>query len=506
MDINTILEKRPGSTQNPLLSTREFFKHCKRRFRWVNRENAFIEWLESNVKEGTLRASFSHQGTSYFSTYQVWQINKLNSEDFIARRASKEDAFESVVRLLTRIQDFYLPEVRSDQRVGQHDDYGAVGIDGTYFYSKTQYLLSDIRAQRRFNIEHGRFDPAEVASSVGLHTKELSRWFDTFMFYAKRLDPLSDWHLLVKYLPYEKRQKLKFEALLAQDLYEMAELLKHFITDIDIDPSISDPVDWGDSSSRERPSAPPQWKVRRYGDSLTRPYEMLEFLTNEYNLNSKPRAIVFTEGEEWKAVEKLYSYYGYSPELLGIECRSISGEGNFSLANWQCFIEYMHEKQILVYFLLDNEGRTVKEAKRLLNKKRTFSFPGLERVIPSRDRIRVWPQSFEESNFTDAQIKRALARQEIRMSSQEVSAVRAESRTKGLINALSYKLGTPVNKPRLDIDLADDLILRRRKRPDVKSLRPIERFVKQSAHSILLNHQPTGQEHRRLNIETGFLG
>ncbi len=109
-------------------------------------------------------------------------------------------------------------------------------------------------------------------------------------------------------------------------------MLKHFITDIDIDPSISDPVDWGDSSSRERPSAPPQWKVRRYGDSLTRPYEMLEFLTNEYNLNSKPRAIVFTEGEEWKAVEKLYSYYGYSPELLGIECRSISGE---AISPWQ---------------------------------------------------------------------------------------------------------------------------------------------------------------------------
>lgn len=453
-----------------------------------------------------IRAAYCHNGTSYFSTYQVWQINRLSNGNFTAGRASKEDTFEPIVRLLTHIQDFYLPEVRSDQRVGQLDDYGAVGIGGTYFYSKTQYLLSYIRESRHHNIERGHLNPAQAVSSVGSSTEELSRWFDTFMFYTKRLDPLWDWCLLVRYLPYEKRQELQFEALLAQDFYEMAELLKLLVDDLDDGPSIGDPSNWGDVSSREYLSAPPQWKIRRYGDSLTRPYEMLEFLTNEYNLNPKPRAVVLTEGDEWKAVEKLYTHYGYNPELLGIECRSLSGEGNFSLANWQCFIEYMHEKQVFVYFLLDNEGRTAKEAKKLLNKKRTFSFQGLTRVIPSRDRIRVWSQSFEESNFTDAEIKRALNRQEIRVSSQQVAAIRARRRAKALINALSDELGRKIDKPRLNIDLADQLILRRRKQPDIKSLRPIEKFVKQSGYSILLNHQPTGQEHRRLNIETGFVG
>lgn len=407
---------------------------------------------------------------------------------------------------MTQIQDFYLPEVRSDQRIGQHDDYGAVGIGGTYFSSKTQYLLTYIREHRHRNIERGHFDPAQVVSAVGLNNEELTRWFDTFMLHAKRLDPLSDWYSLVQYLPYEKRQKLQFEALLAQDLYGIAELLKLFIADIEDEPSVGDPSDWGDISSRELPSAPPQWKVRRYGESLTRPYDMLEFLTNEYNLNPKPRAIIFTEGDEWKAVEKLYASYGYSPELLGIEFRSISGEGNFSLANWQCFIEYMHEKQVLIYFLLDNEGRTDKEARKLLRKKRTFLFLDLIKVIPSRDRIRVWSQSFEESNFTDAEIKRALDLQGVRISSHEVAAVRTGKRTKALINALSDKLDTVIDKPRLDIDLVDGLILRRQKQPDIKSLRSIEKFVKQSGHLILLNHQPTGQEHRRLNIETGLVG
>jgi hypothetical protein len=42
MYIDTILENEPTSTQNPLLSTSEFFKYFKRRFRWVNRKNSIV--------------------------------------------------------------------------------------------------------------------------------------------------------------------------------------------------------------------------------------------------------------------------------------------------------------------------------------------------------------------------------------------------------------------------------------------------------------------------------
>ena len=167
--------------------------------------------------------------------------------------------------------------------------------------------------------------------------------------------------------------------------------------------------------------------------------------------------------------------------------------------------DHISEKQTLVYFLLDNEGRTVKEAKRLLNKNRIFEFPGLEKVT-LRDRIRIWAQSFEESNFTDTEIKRALAHQEVQVSSNKVANVRAKARTKGLINELSDNLGVIIDKPRLDIDLANELILQRRKRPDTKSLRPIEKFIQRSGHLIMLNHQPADPEMKRQNIETGLIG
>ena len=296
----------------------------------------------------------------------------------------------------------------------------------------TQYLLSKIHNYRYECLAQGYFEPSQAISASESNTVALEQWVNRLEAQASNIDPITYWRPLVKYFRYSKRQKLKYEALLAQDFYETTELLKLFINDLELETDRDDLVrNRLEIMPHNRTSNASRWERERYGESLSRPYEMLEFLSNEYDLNPKPRAVVLTEGEEWKAIAKLYTYCGYVPELLGIEFRSISGHGNFSLANWQCFIEYMHEKQTLVYFLLDNEGRSSKEAKRLLNKKRLFSFSGLEKVIPSRDRIRVWSHSFEESNFSNAEIKRALSCQGVEVSSQQVADIRIGEEKKG---------------------------------------------------------------------------
>jgi len=336
MGDDTIFEKLPTSTQNPLLARGDFFKYCKRRFRWVsNFERGFVAWLEPRLERGLIRAAHHHNGIAYFSTfqiYQVWCVHMLGDEALKSGSSVAGSDFENLLRLLTKIQDFYLPEIRSNQRVSEYRDYyGAAAIGGTHFSAKTQYMLSSIHEWRQSNIKNGYFDPAQALSTTELDLDVLVRWRKRFEALAEEVDPLSNWRILVKYIRYGRRQELKFEALLAQDFYEIASLLELFVTELD--------------TAHKYPFDPSKRELLRYGDSISRPYEMLEFLSNEYDLNPKPRAIIFTEGEEWKAVKKLFTFYDFDPELLGIEFRSISGTGNFSLANWQGFIEYMHEKQ-----------------------------------------------------------------------------------------------------------------------------------------------------------------
>jgi hypothetical protein len=225
-----------------------------------------------------------------------------------------------------------LPEVRSNKRWGEYRNYqGSVAIAGTYFVTTTQYLLSSIREWREDLIKDGFFDPQKTLSDSKLEVKVIKNWTSEFAVILKHLDPLEKWHLFIQYFKYSRRQKLQHNALLAQDLYEMAEILFLFLKDLGEDLSdegIFDVLDWIDVSPRDQESKLPHWKERDYGkEVLNKPYQMSEFLCNEFEINPKPRAIIFTEGEEWKAIEKLFEFYGYNPSLLGIEFRSIKGEG-----------------------------------------------------------------------------------------------------------------------------------------------------------------------------------
>jgi hypothetical protein len=173
----------------------------------------------------------------------------------------------------------------------------------------------------------------------------------------------------------------------------------------------------------------------------------------------------------------------------------------------------MHEKQVLIYFILDNEGRTAREAKKLLKAKRKFNFMGLRKVIPRRDRIKIWgtrkkSSSFEEANFTDSEIAMAISMQTTKpIMAKDIRIIRNDpTRGKALIKAIEEKFKIKLNKSQLNIDLIESLIRKRQSNPNTKHKRPIENFILKSGELILLNHQPTGKEHQKMNLETGLLG
>lgn len=550
MKKSRLLDKIPISIQNPLLGTYPFFNYCKKRFKSIGMfEKDFLWLLNFYKKEGLFLPVYSVNKKDYYSTFQVYNLYLLEkyrsnclSPYVISKKKRKNvkatiqnwketlkvnkdilkgqvNYFNKLLLLLLKIQDFYLPEVRGNQCFGEWHDYKKMTIiNKGYFIEKSGYLLSFLRNYRENKIKNGVFKPEKILSNSKFDVKTIKNWMCKLSVILKDIDPLQKWYLFIKYFKYNKRQDLKGSALIAQDFYEIYSILSLLLQDLGenlLDKGISDVFDWTNGSKRDKKSKLPFWKEKLYGkEVLNNPYQMLEFLSNKFGVNPKPRAVIFTEGNEWKAISKLFEFYKFSPNLLGVEFRSISGEGNFSLSNWQCFIEYMHEKNILIYFILDNEGHVANEAKKLLNAKRKFKFPGLEKVIPTKDRIKIWGKgkkntSFEEINFTDSEIATVINKQlkNINIKSKEIRKIRNNSlRRKGLIEEIKIKFNIQLDKPQLDIDLVDNLIKKRKLKPNVKSKKPIEKLVLKIGKKVLLTHQPTGKYHQNKIFKTGLMG
>jgi len=414
--------------------------------------------------------------------------------------------FDKLLRLLILTQDLYLPEVRSDLRTGPMQNYTDPVLGGTDFWVSQHYILGSLRERRRKLIEDGQIKPKDALTEVGMTESDLKHWTDSVRMMATTIDPLEKWRDLIRFVSRTKRQALKGAALLAQDFYEILDHIALLASDLGMDIGEATLLQWQDPDFTPAELSGDQWRLVEYGrKALGSPFELLEYLANEFGLNPKPRAVILTEGEECHALGALYEGLGAPPAQLGIEFRSLAGHGNFSLANWQCFIEYMHEKQVLVYFVLDREGRAAREARKLLKAQRRFESPGLRQVIPAQDRIIVWKSSFEEANFTDKQIADGLNAQGVQVSYQKVGAIRRQQRTKGLISALSEELKADVDKRRLASDLVNELVLAiRNGRKRTPTL--LERFVDKSARLIVLNHQPISPESVSRNRATGLLG
>lgn len=496
----TVLANLPATSENPLLGGSTFHDFVQKRFRRFTFQSRLESWLKRCERANLIRPAWVAKGTWLYSTFQIYQIWHCSGIYRFRRDLESVpllESFDQLLRLLVQIQDYYLPLVRSDCRIGLVRGGSVAAVAGSHFTTTTSYVRDALRRQKDRAIEHGDFQPRKMLEESGLTPQDIRAWVRRIAANADYIDPMSGWQLLVRFVRYDKRQELRYDALLANDFRDLAEILRLFHEDASDEPVWSDLTECSSSAPGQ------SWMTETYGDSLEHPYEMLEFLANEFGLNPKPQAIVFTEGEEWRALERLYTEAGARPSYAGIEFRSLGGVGGFSVANWQTFIEYMHEKQTLVYFVVDKEGRAEREARKLLAGRRRNQRLPLSRVIPD-DRIWTWATSFEESNFTDEEIVEALSRQGISVAPDAVNRHR-NSGSAGLITLVAREAGVSVDKKRLVVDLADLLIAFRRCHRDAER-RPVEKFISSSGQLIVLNHQPHDPEGRKLNFETGLLG
>ena len=114
MNVPTVLKRPPNSTENPLLSTIDFYNYCHRRFREIRSREMFVNQLQSLNEDGLLLPIFRRDGVDFYSSFQLWQLYKVIPRS--DRVPTFFGRFQKVLRLLFEIQNFYLPEFRSDRR------------------------------------------------------------------------------------------------------------------------------------------------------------------------------------------------------------------------------------------------------------------------------------------------------------------------------------------------------------------------------------------------------
>jgi len=397
---------------------------------------------------------------------------------------------EAVVTICQNISNRYFPKTQSDRRLIQ------LSIPSHYHnWDWHEYCR--------------RWDAKAVLNQIGINIDKLKQLQELVAYVAKDVDPLERWYGLVRFVSVEKKKKLKNKALLAQTLYSMEEMLRLFYEEVTGDRLHS-------------PDESPNWKKDKfYGEGVTQnELQYLEFLANQYHLNPRPKLILVVEGDgEDKEFPRLaQELFGYSLPQLGIEIVNIRGIGNFEGKKYRdrCgalerFIDDYHNRQTIVFVILDKEGRVPEVKEQLLQATSKY---GPKRRVTKDEYIHIWNKNIEFDNFSHVEIARAmteLCEGRYPFKAGEITDCQNRFVAKEgdpLSRLFREKLSCILLKRKLLKILFGFIISNRDKEFDAdrKAKRPVVRVMQKVIELAARNYQPVTLDVWRKNQESGYFG
>lgn len=327
-----------------------------------------------------------------------------------------------------------------NQTSGQHflGDIAAIicQIISNRYYPETQSDRRSIRISTdviRYSewdwYEYRRnWDAESVFKEVNLDKKMLKCVQQRIAFDAKHVDPISNWRDIVNFISVSKKRRLKYKALLAQDLYAMSTMLQLFYEELTGE-TLGDQAEWE--------------KVQ----------DELEALTTVYHINPRPTLILLVEGngEEVQFPRLAEEFFGYGFPNNGIEVINVRGVGGFEGKKkeepdgaYEKFIKYHHSKNTVVFVIIDKEGRAPNIIEKLI-----------EKGVTKKDYVKIWDENIEFDNFTPYEIAKAmtkLSENRYQFGPEEVRHCKEQfgSRKDTLSELYKEKLdGYELNKPKL---------------------------------------------------------
>jgi hypothetical protein len=341
-----------------------------------------------------------------------------------------------------------------------------------------------------------------VLEQAGISINEVESLYIAVADDAKQVDPLEYWNELVEFVSVEKKNKLKGPALLAQSFYAMARMLNLFYADI----TGKELYPFMDESPEDTDSF--------YGPGVSQnEMKYLEYLTNEFHLNPKPKLLLVVEGPgEFGQFPRLAKeLLGRPFHRLAIDIVNLDGVGNFSSKKGvERFIDDNHHRQTLVFFVLDNEGQVANIKARLLKAQSKY---GISRRVTSDEYFHIWKKNIEFDNFSHEEIARAmteLCEERYKFQAEEVADCEARyGRGAGdpLSKLYEEKLSYDLDKPELLRILFGYIIAHPEKEFDAgKAKRPVVEVIQKVLSLAAMNFQPGSYETWEKTQRSGYLG
>ncbi len=353
------------------------------------------------------------------------------------------------------------------------------------------------------------WDAKSVATNLGLVPETVKDMHRDVQFITSNADPLEDWYELVSFVALRKREKLKGAARFAQLGYAMEQMMRLFYRDLtgSMLPHPDEGWDWD--------------RTQKYGAGVTdNALKHLEYLVNEYNLNPRPKVVLFVEGDgEAAELPKLaLSLLGSDFGTAGIEIRALGSVDEFSgdrrlnphgaLAR---LVDDFHARQTIVFVILDNEN-TAKRTREALVNARSKIVP--ERLLTRPEYVHLWDRTFEFDNFSDDEIAEAMtevAEGRYAFEPDEIARCRAEwdEKPRDHLSAL-YRAKLQYGLPKKGLasvlmkSVAMNAEIEAPANGDPK--RPIVRLLQTVINLAVMNHQPESDEGWLLNQKTGYFG
>jgi hypothetical protein len=349
------------------------------------------------------------------------------------------------------------------------------------------------------------FDAKAHLTLLGVEASLLRHMHLTTQFDAQHDDPLRDWYDLITYVALNQKQRLKGKALYAQTVYAMEQMLRLFYRDVT-------------EEELHRPDEDHQWKRDDlYGKGVTADeLRHLEFLTNRFHLNPRPKAILVVEGatEETAFVQIIERVLGHRLTVLGIEIRKLGGVGEFEgrrmdrLGALERFIEEYHYRQTIVFIVLDDEGNVADLRQRLVEARSKY-FP--RRTMTRPDHFVVFKPNFEFGNFDDDELATAMtavAKGTATFSPADVAAARANKRGNALAAVYRERTGHSLSKPAMGLALVDRIAANIGSEFDAQgnARRPVVVALDRLVNGAALNHQPFTVDTWEQNQLSGYFG